>query len=71
MIERMSLDNAIMMIATHYHELTSMAEKNNMVVNYQVSAQRNEDGSLTRFFKLLPGISHLSVVKDLLAKAGF
>lgn len=65
------LENILMMIATHYHKLTNLTEIHKNIVNYQVQAQRNVDGTLTRFFKLVPGISYLSVVEDLLAKTGF
>ena len=42
------------MFATHYHELTSMAEEGNGIVNYHIAAKKKGD-SLVFLRKILPG----------------
>lgn len=64
-----SLDNSLVLLATHFPELTKL-EQTNRFRNLQVKVIKHEDGSLERPFKLEPGISTLNIALDLLREEG-
>jgi len=64
-----SFDNSMVLLATHFPELTKLEEAGKFK-NWQVKVIRRDNGSLERPFKLEPGISTLNVALDLLREEG-
>lgn len=62
--------NSLSLVTTHFDVLTSLEHDTNFFANYKVSVICNDDGSITRTFKLEPGISHQHVALDVLYSQG-
>jgi len=66
------LKNSFLLLATHYHHLTKLAdEPESSFVNLCVDAIKNEDGSFTYPYKLRAGINATVIALDMLAHEGF
>jgi DNA mismatch repair ATPase MutS len=66
------LKNSFLLLATHYHHLTKLAdEPESSFVNLCVDAIKNEDGSFTYPYKLREGINATVIALDMLAHEGF
>ena len=65
-----SIPNSLTIIATHFIELTQLAETSNATANYKVSIKREND-KIVPLYKLEPGITDQNIAIDLLAEAGF
>lgn len=62
-----TFDNTLFTLATHFPQLTDLEEETNGICkNYKVDIFKNEDGSLTRPFKLEAGISTSNVADVIL-----
>lgn len=60
-------NNVTYILATHFPELTLLEKTTNgRCKNYQIDVVRHSDGSITRPFKITPGISTTSIANDLL-----
>ena len=61
------LPNLIFIFATHFPLITELEKATHGTVkNYKVDVIKNEDGTITRPFKLEPGISTTSIANELL-----
>jgi len=59
--------NLIYILATHFPELTKLEKSTNgRCKNYQIDVKRQSDGSITRPFKISPGVSETSIANDIL-----
>lgn len=48
-------NKSLIILSTHYHELTNLAQENKQCQNYTLHVLRKQDGSIQRTFKLIPG----------------
>lgn len=63
----MQKENVIYVLATHFPSLTDLEEITHGVCkNFKIDVIKNEDGSITRPFKIEPGVSTTSIANDLL-----
>jgi DNA mismatch repair ATPase MutS len=58
--------NAILILATHFPELTKLEQETNLFKNYKVDVYKDEQGNLIRPFKLEPGVSTSNIADDIL-----
>lgn len=58
--------NAILILATHFPELTKLEQETNLFKNYKVDVYKDEQGNLVRPFKLEPGVSTSNIADDIL-----
>ena len=66
------LKNSCLILATHYFELTKLAnEPDSSFSNMCVDAIKNPDGSFTYPYKIRPGINATVIALDMLASEGF
>ncbi len=64
-------NNSINIIATHYPKMIDLEnDTHGSYKNYQVEIIREDDGTLNRTFKLLPGPSTINVALDILKEEG-
>ena len=60
-------DNVIFILATHFPALTGLEKETNGVCkNYKVDVYKDENGAIVRPFKLVPGVSDVSIANDIL-----
>lgn len=60
-------DNSITIIATHYQKMIDLeADTHGAYKNYHVEVIREDDGTINRTFRLLPGPSYLNIAIDIL-----
>lgn len=60
-------NNVMYILATHFPELTLLEKSTNgRCKNYQIDVLRHDDGTITRPFKMKPGVSKTSIANDLL-----
>ena len=60
-------ENVIVVIATHFQLLTGLEkETNGICKNYKVDVYKDENGAIVRPFKLVPGVSDVSIANDIL-----
>lgn len=59
-------DHTIFILATHYPAVTCLAQKTERCSNYKIEAKKNADGSITRTFKLEPGVSTVNIAHNIL-----
>ena len=66
-----NFNNSISIIATHYPKMIGLEnDTQGAYKNYQVEIIREDDGTLNRTFKLLPGPSTINVAIDILKEEG-
>lgn len=64
-------DHSIMLLATHFSKLKSLASETGNFKNCQVRVIRNADGTITYPFKLEDGFATQNVAFDILKQEGF
>ena len=63
--------NSINMIATHFPRITKLEKhKSKLFSNHKVMVEKNSDGSIHYFYKLVPGISDQNIAMDILVNQG-
>jgi len=62
--------HALSLIATHFVELTKLAEENPVFKNMKVSVKRLADGTIKRIYKLEPGVTQQHIALDVLEESG-
>jgi DNA mismatch repair ATPase MutS len=58
--------NSLMILSTHYREVTTIAKYHHSCGNYKINVVRNSDNSITRLFTISQGISEIPIAFDLL-----
>jgi|GEM_PF-5003582 len=62
--------HSLTMISTHYLSLADIAKQSVICANYKVDARRQNNGTILRSFKIVPGVSLLHTALDLLRTEG-